>query len=71
MSDSPTAYKGAVLTRAFIGHWNVTRESDGGFCGGFATLAEAKRWVDSQEERAHMTFVQVGPSQWRMVEPGQ
>jgi hypothetical protein len=41
-------YRGQVLTQAWGGHWNVTRGSDGGFCGGFKSIAGAKRWIDAQ-----------------------
>lgn len=39
-------YRGAVLTRAWAGHINVTRKSDNGFVGGWPTTAEAKRAID-------------------------
>lgn len=50
-------YRGAVLIQAWGGHWNVFDRAaldDGGtlsaFCGGFRSIAAAKRFVNGQTD---------------------
>lgn len=48
-------YRGTVLIQAWAGHWNVFDRAalaDGthGFCGGFKSIAAAKRFVRGESD---------------------
>ena len=59
-------YKNAVLDEATFGHVNVFAKT-GGFCGGFPTIAEAKRWVDANQRIRVSRSVQLPDGRWRVA----
>lgn len=64
-----TRYRGHVITRERMGHVNVTRATDGGWCGGWSTLAAARRAIDTVADRPRRIAYRTRPDgAWHLAD---